>query len=70
MAELHRHNVLFGQHVAPEKLQIAQCLRQRMTAEEKSLWHWLRDSRLGTHFRRQQVIDGFIADFTAIRHFL
>ncbi len=35
-----------------------------MTAEEKILWQHLRTNRLnGLHFRRQQVIDGFIVDF-------
>ncbi|NJN96810.1 MAG: DUF559 domain-containing protein [Anaerolineales bacterium] len=35
-----------------------------MTQEEKILWQYLRANRLnGLHFRRQQVIDGFIADF-------
>lgn len=59
----NHHNVVIGQHVSPGKLQIAHGLRRRMTPEEKQLWYWLRDSRLGVHFRRQQVIDGFIADF-------
>lgn len=35
-----------------------------MTPEEKILWEYLRTNRLkGVHFRRQQVIDGFIVDF-------
>ena len=35
-----------------------------MTQEEKVLWKHLRANRLdGYHFRRQQVIDGFIVDF-------
>ena len=35
-----------------------------MTPEERALWQHLRANRLnGLHFRRQQVIDGFIADF-------
>ncbi|MEC4892854.1 MAG: DUF559 domain-containing protein [Oscillatoria sp. PMC 1051.18] len=35
-----------------------------MTEEEKILWSHLRVNRLnGFHFRRQQIIDGFIADF-------
>ncbi len=39
-------------------------LRREMTAEENLLWQKLRGSRLnGFHFRRQQIIDGFIADF-------
>jgi very-short-patch-repair endonuclease len=35
-----------------------------MTPEEKVLWEHLRAHQLhNLHFRRQQVIDGFIADF-------
>ena len=35
-----------------------------MTDEERVLWQALRRNRLnGLHFRRQQVIDGFIVDF-------
>ncbi len=35
-----------------------------MTREERILWKALRTNRLGgLHFRRQQVIDGFIVDF-------
>jgi very-short-patch-repair endonuclease len=35
-----------------------------MTPEESLLWEHLRNDQLnGLHFRRQQVIDGFIADF-------
>jgi very-short-patch-repair endonuclease len=38
--------------------------RRAMTAEESILWEALRQGRLGgVRFRRQQVIDGFIADF-------
>ncbi len=45
-------------------MQRAKDLRRRMTAEEKILWRHLRTNRLtGLHFRRQQVIDGFIVDF-------
>ena len=35
-----------------------------MTACEKQLWQHLRASKVGgLHFRRQQVIEGFIVDF-------
>ena len=35
-----------------------------MTEAERLLWHHLRRNQLdGLHFRRQQVIDGFIVDF-------
>ena len=46
------------------KLLAAQRLRREMTPAEKALWYHLRGNRLGgRHFRRQQVIGGFIADF-------
>jgi very-short-patch-repair endonuclease len=39
-------------------------MRHLPTPAEAKLWSSLRASRLnGLHFRRQQVIDGFIADF-------
>ena len=34
-----------------------------MTLAEKILWQELRANKLGVHFRRQQVIAGFIVDF-------
>jgi very-short-patch-repair endonuclease len=35
-----------------------------MTEEEAMLWQQLRGGRFnGLHFRRQQIIDGFIVDF-------
>ena len=39
-------------------------LRAEMTPQERALWARLRGNLLkGLHFRRQQVIDGFLADF-------
>ncbi|MHB8778456.1 MAG: endonuclease domain-containing protein [Anaerolineales bacterium] len=37
--------------------------RRDMTPAEKILWQELRANKLGVHFRRQQVITGFIVDF-------
>ena len=34
-----------------------------MTPAEKILWQELRGNKLGVHFRRQQIIAGFIVDF-------
>ncbi|HMA36856.1 MAG TPA: DUF559 domain-containing protein [Chloroflexia bacterium] len=57
-------NIVVGQVVAPVKVQRSRELRQQMTGEERILWQYLRADRLaGLAFRRQQVIDGFIADF-------
>jgi very-short-patch-repair endonuclease len=38
-------------------------MRSNPTREESLLWERLRRNGLGVHFRRQQIIDGFIADF-------
>ena len=38
-------------------------LRHEMTPTEKLLWEELRANKLGIHFRRQQIIAGFIVDF-------
>jgi very-short-patch-repair endonuclease len=56
--------IICGQHVEPEKLSLAKRLRREMTTAERILWAVLRRNALdGFHFRRQQVIEGFIVDF-------
>ena len=62
--ERTRQTVISGQKVKPEKRAVAREFRHNQTLEEKLLWRYLRANRLqGLHFRRQQIIDGFIADF-------
>jgi very-short-patch-repair endonuclease len=62
--EKKEQSIIFGQSISAAKLQQAKELRQQMTPEEKILWQHLRTNRLcGLHFRRQQIIDGFIVDF-------
>lgn len=56
-------NIIPGQIVTKEKLQRAKELRRDITPAEKILWQGLRANKLGVHFRRQQVIAGFIVDF-------
>jgi very-short-patch-repair endonuclease len=57
-------NTVIGQTITTEKRQRAKELRQNMTPEEALLWRELRTNKLaGWHFRRQQIIDGFIVDF-------
>lgn len=57
-------NIVIGQKVTTVKVQLAKEMRRKMTEEETILWQYLRANRLnGLHFRRQQIIDGFIADF-------
>ena len=56
-------NIIPGQHVTKEKLQRSHELRRDMTSAEKLLWQELRANKPGVHFRRQQIIAGFIVDF-------
>ena len=56
-------NIITNQPVTKEKLQRAKELRREMTPAEKILWEELRANKLGVHFRRQQVVQGFIVDF-------
>ena len=56
--------IVVGQKVKPSKRQRALELRNEMTPEERELWQHLRRNQLcGLHFRRQQIIRGFIVDF-------
>ncbi|MCE9645782.1 MAG: DUF559 domain-containing protein [Chloroflexi bacterium] len=56
-------NIVHDQKVTAGKLQRARELRREMTPAETILWQELRANKLGVHFRRQQVIAGFIVDF-------
>jgi very-short-patch-repair endonuclease len=57
-------NIVVGQKVTAAKAQRARELRRDMTPEETVIWQAVRRNQLGgCHFRRQQVISGFIADF-------
>ena len=59
-----KRNIVIGQRVMAEKVAQARRLRKQMTEAEKRLWERLRGNRVdGVHFRRQQIIDGFIVDF-------
>ena len=59
-----RKNTVIGQKVHPAKVAQAKELRDNMTPAERYLWQQVRANRLdGWHFRRQQIIDGFIVDF-------
>jgi len=53
-----------NQFVTREKLERARDLRRTMTPQEKILWHALRNDALDAfHFRRQQLVAGYIVDF-------
>ncbi len=56
-------NIVTNQKVTAQKLKRAKELRREMTPAEKILWEKIRANKLGVHFRRQQVIQGFIVDF-------
>jgi very-short-patch-repair endonuclease len=56
--------IIRGQWINPKKLERAKEFRRDMTETEKILWDNLRGNKLnGLHFRRQQVISGYITDF-------
>jgi very-short-patch-repair endonuclease len=56
--------VVNGQRVSSDQAEMARQLRQIATPEERLLWQaWQAHRFEGLHFRRQQVIDGFVADF-------
>ena len=56
--------IVTGQKITQEKLERAKQLRRELTPAERKLWGHLRANRLGGwHFRRQQIIAGFIVDF-------
>jgi very-short-patch-repair endonuclease len=56
--------IVRGQRIGTEKLKRAKQLRREMTPQEVLLWGRVRRNGLqGLHFRRQQVVDGFILDF-------
>jgi very-short-patch-repair endonuclease len=56
--------IIPGQTIDPVLQEAAKQLRQNMTPQEKILWGHLRANRMaGIHFRRQQIIDGYIVDF-------
>ena len=57
-------NIVRGQKVSAKRLSRAKELRREMTPAEKILWKELRANKLnGLHFRRQQVVHGYFADF-------
>jgi very-short-patch-repair endonuclease len=58
-----KSGLIFLQNVTEYKLHTSRQLRKKMTDAEKTLWQQLRNRQVvGLKFRRQQVIEGFIAD--------
>ena len=59
-----RRAVTGNQFVTDDKRVFARHLRREMTPHERKVWETVRDRRLGGFkFRRQQIIEGYIADF-------
>jgi very-short-patch-repair endonuclease len=59
-----KSGLVFLQNVTEYKVHKSRQLRKKMTDAEKTLWQQLRNRQIvGLKFRRQQVIEGFIADF-------
>ena len=57
-------NIVRGQKVSAKQLENAKELRREMTPAEKILWEHLKANRLNNlHFRRQQIVHGYFADF-------
>ncbi len=57
-------NIIRGQVISKEKYALAKEFRRNITKAEKILWKNVRTNKLGGwHFRRQQILFGFIADF-------
>jgi very-short-patch-repair endonuclease len=57
-------NIASGQRINESKYLESKILRQNMTQAERLLWARLRKNRVERrHFRRQQIIAGFIVDF-------
>ena len=62
-------NIVRGQKVSFEMHERAKKLRREMTPAEKILWKEVRANRLsGLHFRRQQIIHSYFADFYCHQH--
>ena len=62
-------NIVRGQSVSYEMRERAKKLRREMTPAEKILWKEVRANKLsGLHFRRQQIIHGYFADFYCHQH--
>lgn len=62
-------NIVRGQKVTAKQLERAKGLRREMTPSEKILWKHIRTNKLnGLHFRRQQIVHGYFADFYCHQH--
>jgi very-short-patch-repair endonuclease len=62
-------DIVRGQKVSVKQLENAKKLRREMTPAETILWKHVKGNRLnGLHFRRQQIVHGYFADFYCHQH--
>jgi very-short-patch-repair endonuclease len=62
-------NIVRGQKVSVKTLVRAKELHRELTPAEKILWKEIKANKLsGLHFRRQQIIHGYFADFYCHQH--
>jgi very-short-patch-repair endonuclease len=62
-------NIVRGQRVSAKQLEGAKELRREMTPAEQILWKQVKANKLhGLHFRRQQIVHGYFADFNCHQH--
>jgi very-short-patch-repair endonuclease len=62
-------NIVRGQRVSAKQLEGAKELRREMTPAEKVVWKHVKANKLnGLHFRRQQIVHGYFADFYCHQH--
>jgi very-short-patch-repair endonuclease len=61
---MKQSGIITNQKVTNRKIKVARDLRQNMTKAESAFWEMVRDRKFfNLKFRRQQIIDGLIADF-------
>ncbi len=61
---MRQRSMITQQKVNSSKVELSKRFRRKMTNAEALLWERIRKSQLGgIHFRRQQILFGFIADF-------
>lgn len=64
MSEQKPRNIVRGQDVCKDRIEFANHLRKDMSPVERILWRRLRANQMaGFHFRRQQIVGPYIADF-------
>ena len=59
-----KNYIVLRKRINPKKLELARHFRKNPTESEDTVWQMLRNRQIrNLKWRRQQVIDGFIADF-------